>query len=139
LWGFDSLTPRHFNNRAFAQIINKGHNMRNLILSLPLLLLAACSDDDKRDEIAECTDDTVTQDTAGDTSVTDPVDTSDTSGSDTADTSDPVDTGAADTGTDTGADTGVPVDTGADTGTADTSSTDTGATDTGTSSDTSAG
>jgi hypothetical protein len=94
--------------------------MRNVLLTLPLLLLAACGDDDKDDKVAECPGDTSTQDTAADTGTTDPADTADTSGGDTADTSLPVDTGA---------DTSTPVDTG----------TDTGATDTGTSGDTGSG
>jgi hypothetical protein len=94
--------------------------MRNLLFTLPLLLLSACGEDDKDVKTADCPGDTSTQDTAVDTG-TEPVDTADTSGGDTADTSLPVDTGA-----DTGGDTSVPVDTG----------TDTGATDTGTSDDT---
>jgi hypothetical protein len=107
---------------------NKGKSMRNVLLTLPLLFLAACGDDDKDDKVTECPGDTSTQDTAADTGTTDPADTADTSGGDTADTSLPVDTGA-DTGADTGGDTSTPVDTG----------TDTGATDTGTSGDTGSG
>lgn len=91
--------------------------MRNVLLALPLLLLAACGKEDKHIKTTECPGDTSTQDTAADTGTTDPADTADTSGGDTADTSLPVDTGG---------DTSVPVDTG----------TDTGATDTGTSGDT---
>lgn len=96
--------------------------MRNVLLALPLLLLAACGKEDEHVKTAECPSDTSTHDTAADTGVTDPADTSDTSGGDTADTSLPVDTGA---------DTSTPADTGA---------TDTGASDTGSSgTDTSAG
>ena len=103
--------------------------MRNLLFTLPLLLLSACGEDDKDVKTADCPGDTSTQDTAVDTG-TEPVDTADTSGGDTADTSLPVDTGA-DTGTDTGSDTSVPVDTGTDTGTTDTgTSGDTGGGDT---------
>ena len=100
------------------------------LLILSALFFAACVEDDDNEEMT----DTISGDTqpSGDTTPSDP---SDTSSSDTGDTGSS-DTGSADTGSaDTGsADTGS-ADTG-DTGSADTGSADTGSADTGDTGDT---